>query len=156
LEDPRELAKRMSRLEAEYAERLRRSVEGVGNPAVRAVMLAVAQDSVKHSMLYDTIAELLGGRGPLLDDAQAERLLREIEEHIRVEEAMMDSARSLASSARVEGAKLVAESILEDEERHHEMLRAIREMIIKRETLTEDEIWEMTWRYAMWHGAPGG
>jgi rubrerythrin len=117
-------------------------------------MLAVAQDSVKHSMLYDTIAELLEGRGPLLDDAQAERLLREIEEHIRVEEAMMDSARSLASSARVEGAKLVAESILEDEERHHEMLRAIREMIIKRETLTEDEIWEMTWRYAMWHGAP--
>ncbi|MGC9116915.1 MAG: radical SAM protein [Conexivisphaera sp.] len=152
----REMAERLSKLELEYADRLRSSAEGVGNPAVRAVMLAVAQDSVKHSMLYGTIAELLRGEGPLMDEKQMDRLAREIDDHIRVEEEMIREARELSSSASRECVKLVAESIAEDEERHHRLLVAVRDVILRRETLTEDEIWEMTWKYAVWHGTPGG
>jgi hypothetical protein len=156
VEDTKELARRMSKLELEYAERLRKSVEGVKNPAVKAIMLAVAQDSVKHSMLYDTIVELLEGEGPLMDEAQMNRVSREINEHIRVEDEMLRSANALRSSASRECVKLVAKSIAEDEERHHRLLIAIRDAIVSSETLTEDEIWEMTWKYAMWHGTPGG
>ncbi|MGC9177533.1 MAG: ferritin-like domain-containing protein [Conexivisphaera sp.] len=154
--DPKELARRMSELELEYAERLRKSVDGIRNPTVRAVMLAVAQDSIKHSMLYETILEILEGSGPLIEEKDTDRIAREIDEHIKVENEMLRSVEELRSSSSQEGVKLIARSIAEDEERHHRLLVAVRDAIVRRETLTDDEIWEMTWKYAMWHGTPGG
>ncbi|MDP7982561.1 MAG: ferritin-like domain-containing protein [Conexivisphaera sp.] len=154
--DPKELARRMSELELEYAEKLRKSVDGIRNPTVRAVMLAVAQDSIKHSMLYETILEILEGGGPLIEERDMDRIAREIDEHIKVEKEMLRSVEELRSSASQEGVKLIAQSIAEDEERHHRLLVAVRDAIVRRETLTDDEIWEMTWKYAMWHGTPGG
>ncbi len=151
-----ELARRMSELELKYAERLRESVRGVRNPIVKAVILAVSEDSVKHSMLYETIAEIAKGSGPLASEEDLDRIAREIENHIKVEEEMIRRASEIGSSTDQEGVRLIARSIFEDEERHHRLLKSILEVIVRRETLTEDEMWEMAWKYAMWHGTPGG
>jgi hypothetical protein len=43
-----------------------------------------------------------------------------------------------------------------DEKRHHAMLKAVLEIIVRAETITEDEWWELLWEGAPFHGAPGG
>ncbi|MEM0049202.1 MAG: hypothetical protein QW424_04785 [Candidatus Bathyarchaeia archaeon] len=47
-------------------------------------------------------------------------------------------------------------AILADERRHHELLKRVLEIIIRGETITEDEWWEFIWRNVPFHGAPGG
>jgi len=51
---------------------------------------------------------------------------------------------------------LVLNAILADERRHHELLRRVLEVIVKAETVTANELWELIWRDVPFHGAPGG
>ena len=46
-------------------------------------------------------------------------------------------------------------AILEDEIKHHAMLKMVQEIIIKGETITEDDWWSMLWEGSPFHGAPG-
>ncbi len=50
----------------EYAERLGKSAEGVKNPIVRVIMEAVAQDSLKHSLIYAALKEILKAEASLI------------------------------------------------------------------------------------------
>ena len=54
------------------------------------------------------------------------------------------------------GVKQVLQYILDDERRHHELLKKIHELIIEKETLTEQDIWDLAWKDVPWHGGPGG
>jgi len=45
-------------LEREYSCKLSDSAKDVKNPVIRVVMEAVAQDSLKHSMIYEAMLEL--------------------------------------------------------------------------------------------------
>jgi len=47
-------------------------------------------------------------------------------------------------------------SILIDERRHHAMLKVVLDIIVKGETITEDDWWELLWKNVPFHGAPGG
>jgi hypothetical protein len=52
--------------------------------------------------------------------------------------------------------KFLLNIILMDEKRHHAMLKTVLEMIVRAETITEDEWWELLWEGSPFHGAPGG
>ena len=52
--------------------------------------------------------------------------------------------------------KLLLESILADEKRHHALLRNVLEILVKGETITELDWWDMLWKDVPFHGAPGG
>lgn len=47
-------------------------------------------------------------------------------------------------------------AIYDDEQKHHKLLLDIKDKIAKRETLTEDVLWDLIWKDSPWHGAPGG
>jgi hypothetical protein len=47
-------------------------------------------------------------------------------------------------------------AILNDEVRHHAMLKMVLEIIVHGETITEADWWEMLWENVPFHGAPGG
>lgn len=79
----------MSKLEKEYSKKLAESAKDVKNPVVKVVMTAVAQDSLKHSMIYDAMTELLKGERPLIGEVELDRIASEIEYHIRTEEQMI-------------------------------------------------------------------
>jgi hypothetical protein len=36
------------------------------------------------------------------------------------------------------------------------MLKVVLEIIVKGETITEDDWWELLWKNVPYHGAPGG
>jgi rubrerythrin len=52
--------------------------------------------------------------------------------------------------------RLLLEAILSDEKRHHELLKAVLEIIVRGETITEDDWWDVLWKGVPFHGSPGG
>lgn len=147
----------MSMKEREYSQRLADSAKGVKNDVVRVVMMAVAQDSLKHSMIYDVLAELFREERSMIDEAELAKIGDEIEHHIRTEEEMIEYLKNLLNSkAGNKATKFLLEALLKDEFYHHALLKRVHEMIIRKEAFTESDLWEFVWKDVAFHGAPGG
>ena len=156
-EDILETFKKLSEIEMKYAHKLAAAAAGTGNNVVRAVMHAVSKDSEKHALLYKVLLDIHAKPGRMLTEEESQRILREIEEHIRTEEEMLRRVRQLLKRDDLDKpTKFILELILRDEGLHHAMLLAIHKMIIEHETLTESDLWDMIWKDASFHGAPGG
>ena len=148
---------KMKKLEREYAQKLRDSAKEVKNPVVKAVMEAVSQDSFKHSMLYEVITELLSKEHPFISEEVSEQIRKEIDEHIRTESEMIKVVReALEKGVSNKAVKFLLEAILRDEVFHHALLNKVNEMIVKRETFSESDMWDLIWKESLWHGTPGG
>jgi hypothetical protein len=50
--------------------------------------------------------------------------------------------------------RFLLSEILSDEERHHRFLSNLLETIIERDTISDEDIWNMIWRDVESHGAP--
>lgn len=147
----------MSRIEKEYSKRLAESANGVKNTVVKTVMVAVAQDSLKHSMIYDAIIDLLKEERPVISEVELDKIAGEIEYHIKTEEEMIKYLRDvLDRGVENKAIKFFLETLLRDELYHHALLKKVLEMIIRREAFTESDLWELVWKEATFHGAPGG
>ena len=55
-----------------------------------------------------------------------------------------------------EKVKLLLEAILADERRHHQLLNEVLKLIVKGETITDEEWLDLIWKNVPFHGAPGG
>ena len=146
----------MERVERENYEQLSLSLEGHKSSIVRELLGTIALDSLKHSNLYRGLLAVLEGYEPAITDEDFERLESLIETHIRVEETMMGRVEEFLGSVRDERTRYVLDYILVDERRHHALLRALLKLVADRETITENEWWDLVWRESPWHGSPGG
>lgn len=147
----------MSKLEREYSRKLADSAKNVRNLVVRIVMNAVAQDSIKHSMIYEAITELLKEERPMISENELNAIAGEIEYHIKTEEHMIKYLKEvLERGVKNKAIKFFLEVLLRDELYHHALLKQVHEMIIRRETFTESDLWELIWKEATFHGTPGG
>jgi len=52
--------------------------------------------------------------------------------------------------------KLLLDAILQDEKRHHALLKQVLEILVEGETITEEEWFDIMWKSVPFHGAPGG
>ncbi len=148
--------KKMITLEKEYSERLSSSAKEVTNLVVKTVMEAVAQDSLKHSVIYEVLVELFKER-PMVSEAEMERIVSEVEQHIKVEEEMIKYLKGLLERGIENKAiKFFVETLLKDELYHHALLKNVLEMIVRRESFTESDAWEQVWKDVALHGGPGG
>jgi polyhydroxyalkanoate synthesis regulator phasin len=156
-EDLLGFAREMSKLELDYSLKLGNSASGTDNAVIKAVMYAVSKDSEKHSHLYRVIEEMLVSPGRMISEEESRRILEEIERHIRTEEEMLKKVMRMLDKSDLDRAtRFILELILRDEALHHAMLRRLYEMIVKRETFTESDLWDMVWKDVAYHGAPGG
>jgi hypothetical protein len=55
-----------------------------------------------------------------------------------------------------EKVKLLLSAILEDEKRHHALLKMVLEILVRGEAITEADWWDLLWKNVPFHGAPGG
>ena len=140
-----------------YSHKLAAVAADTGNNVVRAVMHAVSKDSEKHSLLYKVLIDLQASPGRMLSEEESQRILKEIEDHIRTEEEMLRRVSNLLKREDLDKpTRFILELILRDEGLHHAMLLAIHKMIVEHETLTETDLWDMIWKDASFHGTPGG
>jgi rubrerythrin len=150
------LFKAMSLKEKEYSEKLLSTVEKFKHPVLEAVFSAVGLDSLKHSRLYESLARLAESESPFLTESEFNEIEKSIEEHIKVEAEMVRLTKELLDKASDPRMKLILEAIYKDELIHHQLLVSIKDKLAKRETFTEETLWDAVWKESPWHGTPGG
>ncbi|WP_448577254.1 ferritin-like domain-containing protein [Thermosphaera sp.] len=150
------LFREMSRKEKEYSDKLLSTIEKFKHPVLAAVFSAVGLDSLKHSRLYESLAKLVESESPFLTEEEYREIEKSIDEHIKLEAEMVRLTKELLDKAKDSRMKLILEAIHKDEIIHHQLLVSIKDKIARKETFTEETMWDAIWKESPWHGTPGG
>jgi rubrerythrin len=148
--------KKQVQLEYDIVAAARAAVKDIKNLIVKELIEGIANDSNKHASLLNSLIATYEGKNPLIDEKLTDQLKANLEEHIRLEQEAIDSYKELLYKLDEGNEKLIIKYILTDEVRHHQLLKRLHKMIVERETLTEQDIWDLTWKDSISHGSPGG
>jgi bacterioferritin (cytochrome b1) len=144
------------KIENKIVQSLNKSLGTVENPAVKGVLKGISLDSVKHGDMYTSALTLLTTTSKALTQAHLDTQKHLIEKHIQIEAELIGKITDTLPSVKDSKVKLLLSAILSDEKRHHELLKSILEILVKGETITEADWWDMLWKDVPFHGAPGG
>jgi len=143
-------------MENEIATSINKALVKIRNPAVKGVLKGISLDSVKHGEMYKAAIELLSTVPPALSQQEFDELLRFVKKHVTDEEKAIISMEEVMNQIEDEKVKLLLEAIFSDEQRHHKLLNDVMEILVKRETISEEDWWDILWKNVPFHGAPGG
>ena len=143
-------------VENEIVSSLEKALVGMKNPAVKGVLKGVSLDSVKHAELYSAALTLLTQASTALNQGNLDEQRELIKKHIEIEAKLIKVLQEKIPKIENEKVVFLLKAILEDECRHHAMLKMVLEIIVHGETMTEADWWKMLWENVPFHGAPGG
>jgi len=144
------------KVENEIVDSLNAGLVEIKNPPVKGVLKGISLDSVKHAEMYAAATELLTGVSQALGQEHLDKQKELVEKHIRMEAELIKKIGKVLPTIENDRVKLLLEAILEDEKRHHELLKMVLEILVRGETITEADWWDLLWKNAPFHGAPGG
>jgi hypothetical protein len=144
------------KVENEIVDSLNNALVDVKNPPVRGVLKGISLDSVKHAEMYAAATELLTSVSQALSQEHLDKQRALVEKHIRMEEELIKKINKVLPTVENAKVKLLLNAILGDEERHHELLKMVLEILVRGETITEADWWDLLWKNVPFHGAPGG
>jgi bacterioferritin (cytochrome b1) len=135
---------------------LNKSLTDIGNPTIKGVLKGISLDSVKHAEMYDSAVKLLASVPQALTQENLDQQKKLVEEHIELEAEIIEKISNMLPMVENKKVKLLLNAILVDEKRHHELLKEILEILVKGETITESDWWDVLWKNVPFHGSPGG
>jgi bacterioferritin (cytochrome b1) len=144
------------KIENKIVESLNKSLPDLGNPTVKGVLKGISLDSVKHAEMYASAVTLLTSVSKALTQENLDKQKDLVEKHIQMEAELIEKIGNMLPSVKDKKVKLLLNAILGDEKRHHELLKDILEILVKGETITEADWWDILWKDVPFHGAPGG
>jgi hypothetical protein len=144
------------KVENEIVDSLNSALVDVKNPPVKGVLKGISLDSVKHAEMYAAATELLTSVSQALSQEHLDKQKALVEKHIRLEAELIEKISKVLPSVENEKVKLLLNAILADEKRHHELLKMVLEILVRGETITEADWWDLLWKNVPFHGAPGG
>jgi len=147
---------RQIEIEKKIVESLENTLGEIGNPIVKGVLKGISLDSVKHAEMYEAAVKLLTRVSQALTQENLDKQRELVKEHIRIEVELIKRISEVMPSIEDEKVRLLLNAILLDEKRHHKLLKEILEILIRGETITEEDWWEVIWKNVPFHGAPGG
>jgi rubrerythrin len=143
-------------VENEIVSSLEKAIVDMKNPAVKGVLKGVSLDSVKHAELYTAAITLLTQSSTALNQGELDVQRALVKKHIEIEAKLIRVLNAMIPSIENEKVVFLLKAILNDEIRHHAMLKMLLEIIVQGETITEADWWKMLWENVPFHGAPGG
>ncbi|MHA1969302.1 MAG: ferritin family protein [Candidatus Hodarchaeales archaeon] len=143
-------------LEDKIVKKATDSVKNVKNLLIKELIQGIAMDSKKHSSMLNALVAMHTKSTPLLQEEITDELEKNLKEHIALEQEAIDTYQVLYKKDFGESEKLIVKAILNDELRHHALLKKIHKMIVEKETLTEQDLWDWVWKDSLFHGSPGG
>ncbi|HUT82913.1 MAG TPA: ferritin-like domain-containing protein [Candidatus Bathyarchaeia archaeon] len=143
-------------LEKQIIDISKQSVEDIKNILVRELIRGITMDSQKHALLLGALKAMLSEPTPLIEESNYESIKTTIEKHIALEAKAIETYREILNTNEDDRIKMVISEILKDEIRHHTFLQKLLEAIVKKETLTSDELEDWMFKFAPFHGSPGG
>ena len=148
--------KEQIKIENEIVDSLNSALVEVKNPPVKGVLKGISLDSVKHAEMYAAATELLTSVSQALSQEHLDKQRALVEKHIRIEEELIKKINKVLPTIENAKVRLLLNAILGDEERHHELLKMVLEILVRGETITEADWWDLLWKNVPFHGAPGG
>lgn len=150
-----EFFKSQKELEHHIVESITDSLKTVRNPVVKQVLHAIAFDSQKHAGIYEA-AMSISTVTPALTDEEYMELEKITAKHVLDEEKAISALNKMLPKIKNEKIKFLLEVIIADERKHHQLLKKVIDLIVKKEAITEEDWWEILWKNVPFHGAPGG
>jgi rubrerythrin len=151
-----EFMKRQIVIEKEIVDSLNKGIVDIQNPPVKGVLKGISLDSVKHAELYASAVALLTNVSQALKQENLDAQKALVEKHIQMEAELIKKLEKMMPAIENKKVAFLLEAILTDERRHHAMLKTVLEIIVRGETITEADWWELLWENVPFHGAPGG
>jgi len=148
--------KEQIKIENRIVESINGALGDIGNPSVKGVLKGISLDSVKHAEMYAAAVTLLTSVSKALSQEQLDKQRELVEKHIRMEAELIKRIGKITPDIENEKVKLLLNAILMDERRHHELLKKVLEILVRGETITEGDWWDVLWKNVPFHGAPGG
>ena len=144
------------KIEHKIVESLNSALREIGNPTVKGVLKGISLDSVKHAEMYAAAVTLLTSVSQALTQEHLDKQRELVKEHIHIEAELIERISEVMPSIENEKVKLLLKAILLDERRHHKLLKEVLEILVRGETITEEDWWDVLWKNVPFHGAPGG
>jgi rubrerythrin len=125
-----DLMKGQIELEKEIAEKLRALEQRVDSAAARLMIREMQLDTKKHAEILGEALKVIGGPKSFWDytihiDADKRAVRKELEEHVKAEEKMMEQIEEEAKKTDDEALKLLLNHFADDERKHHKYLKTI-------------------------------
>lgn len=150
------LFKNQIKTEEAIVDSVKTGLAEIKNLAVKGVLRAISLDSVKHAEMYSSAIILLNEIPQALTEENLEKQKELLKKHIQLETEVIEKLVEALPNVKNNKVKLLLEAILSDEKRHHDLLTKILKILVKGETITDDDWWDMLWENVPFHGAPGG
>ena len=151
-----EFLRKQIEVEKEIVSSLESAIVDMKNPAVKGVLKGVSLDSIKHAELYSAAITLLTKTSTALNQGNLDEQRALVKKHIEIEAELIRKLQEIIPTIENEKVVFLLRAILNDESRHHAMLKLVLEIIVHGETITEADWWKMLWEGVPFHGAPGG
>ncbi|MHA1969498.1 MAG: hypothetical protein ACW964_17085 [Candidatus Hodarchaeales archaeon] len=130
-------------LENTIHEKAKTSVKGVDNILINELIMGIALDSKKHATLLNALVSLHTKGTPSISEDYGAEIKNNIAEHIELERKAIDTYRELLTTIVDESEKIIIRAILNEEIKHHSLLKTIQKMVVEKTTLSEKEFWDM-------------
>ena len=150
------LFKNQIKIEKTIVDSVTEGLVEINNPAVKGVLKGISLDSTKHAEMYSSAISLLTNVSQALTEENLDKQRELLEKHINLEAMIIKKLGEVIPSVQNEKVKLLLQAILSDEKRHHALLEKVLDIIVKGETITDNEWWDVLWENVPFHGAPGG
>ncbi len=141
--------------EERIVENVKRTTSSLGNTFVKELLLSIGLDSTKHAQLLKAVKSSMEGPTPFINESERDTIIKDIEDHIKLEAEAVKTYGELARGDYSDQVKVIAGLILEDEIRHHRLLKQLYKVLIEPETMSDDMVWGDMWDSSPHHGAPG-
>jgi rubrerythrin len=150
------LFKNQIKIEKTIVDSVAEGLVDINNPTVKGVLKGISLDSMKHAEMYSSAINLLTSVSQALTEENLDKQRELVEKHIRLEAEIIKKLRKVIPSVQNKKVKLLLNAILYAEIRHHELLKKVLDILVRGETITENDWWDVMWENVPFHGAPGG
>ena len=129
-------------VENKIVESINEALGEMANPVVKTALKGIGLDSLKHAEMYTAAVRLLTAAPPALSqeltqhDLDKQRKL--VEKHIHIEAELIEQLTEMMQGLENKKVELLLDAILQDERKHHELLKRMLQILVRGETVTEE------------------
>ncbi len=125
-----EKIKEQKKFEDLAAKELTTVYESAQNPLVKLLVHCLIFDTMKHSETYQLIIDL--NNTSVMGEESKNLSRNEIEKHVKEEAKMLKQAKEISEALKDKNVKQLILNIMEDENKYHEFLKKLYEILDKK------------------------
>ena len=151
-----EFMEKQMKIEKEIIDSVTKGLVDIENLGVKGVLKGISLDSKKHAEMYSSAITLLTSIPQALTEKNLDKQKELVQKHIDLEAEIIKKLKKVVPTIQDKKVELLLKAILADEIRHHDLLKKVLEILIKGETITDADWWDVMWENVPFHGTPGG